>query len=311
MYLKTIFMKTFILLVFCLFITNIYAYSLDVEQQTTSNKKDTFYISRYQSKEIFFNITTDYHKQTITNLSNPSIKINLDVLDGSSNIDFILSTNNLIFTNNPSKDFSLKVIPNNYNNQTTRAILSFSLFDEYDNLLDVQKKYFYFVANNSEIQYFTPTGAKPKFLGYDFSKDYLLFRDVNDSFSIDVNFYLESYGTYKYSLVCSSKDLLVNVVAVSDKQNKINVFLDDQKQYDQNRFVVQCFANDKYDSYVLKPISVVVHMDTPSDTIDEGEKDNKSLSSFISLPAFDNFDLKTIMIIIILALLLVIIFSKK
>ncbi len=303
--------KTILVLFIFLFVTNIYAYSLNVVQETNSDKElNSFYISKYDSKDISFNLNTSYQKQS-TRLEDPYIKIDLEILDAKQNIDFVVSTKEFYFTNNLNTNVYLKIIPNNYQNQTTRVALTFSLYDEFNNLLDTQKQYFYFIANNSEEVFLTETGTKPDFLGYTISNNYLLFKDSNESFIVDVDFYLSFYDNYKYHLICDVPDELnLKITPISEKTNRLEVSLKEIDAIEHNRYTINCSAKDKYESHALRPISVIIDIDN---IIFEEERvlEKKKFTGFLHIPDFGDLNLKTILIVVIIILIFLAILSKK
>jgi len=311
-----IFSKIFMIFAFCLFVSNVYAYSLNITQQTQADQENIFYISKNASKEIFFNINTSYKKQGLNQMQEPYITVDLDSLDSSSNISFTTSNNKLFFRENPNISFSLTANPNNYQNKTTRVVLTFSLFDEFDNLLDIQKKYFYFKANNEEIDYLTKTGRKPRFLGYTLSDRVIEFTDINQVFIVDVDFLIDSYEYDHYSLVCeTSENLKTKITRGVEGKNKLHVSLDKQEQFTE-KHIINCFAKDKYESYHLKPISVFIFLDNVfEDEVSEDPNDSfLNISGFFSLGNLSDIgqlNLKTILIVIIVIMMFVVLLSKK
>jgi hypothetical protein len=312
--------KVFIIFFLFLFIFNVYSLpqTLTVTQETTPDKQpNSFYVSRYDQKEIIFNINTDYSKKS-NSFNDPYIQIKINNIDSQANIDFKISTTKLFFNNNLNTSFYLTAVPNNYKDTTTRVSLSFNLYDEFDNLLDTQEKYFYFVSNNSEVQYLTETGEKPTFLGYTFSKNNLSFIDINDFSVIDVNFNVSS-NDYKYHLICETTNFLkINVVSSSLNSYQIKVSLDKENLLkNSGKQVINCVAKDKYETHELKPIYVVYHVQ--EEVIEEVINQSSFLSGFniskftgfLHISFFEKIDLKSILVVVIVVMILGIIFVKK
>jgi hypothetical protein len=301
--------KLLMFFVFLLFLTNVYSSALTITQETNNNQiNDKYYISKHTSLEIIFNINTDYEKTSVREI-NPYLKIDVEVLDATNSLEIIASDDFIYFSKKINKDFVLKIKPNNYVNQTTRTILSFSLYDEYGNLLDVQKRYLVFVANNSETQYLTKTGQKPDFIGYTLSKDKVFLEENKESF-VDVNIYATDYEYYGYGLICeNNNNLKTTIVKKNNITNRIYFSIDETLNYDNNVFIISCKIKDKYETHVVSPIAVVV--DTNKTTEVQEQQTQKKISSFISLPDLSKLDFKNILIMVIVILMLVVIFSKN
>lgn len=311
--------KSLIFLFLFMFVFSVYSspQTLLITQETTPDKQpNSFYISRYDQREIAFNISTDYKKLS-NRLEEPYIQASIKNLDSKRNIDFIISTEKIYFNKGINTSFFLKALPNNYKDTTTRVALSFSLYDEFDNLLDTHEEYFYFIANNSETHYLTETGKKPEFLGYNYSKNYLSFINLDDSFIVDVNFYVSS--DYKYHLICTaSEELNLHVVSNTLNNYKINVFLNKEKFIEdvEEKLVINCVAKDKYETHELKSIPVVVHIS--QEVIEELEEtsflsgfDISKLTGFFNISFFEKVDLKSVLVVVIVIMILSIIFYKK
>jgi hypothetical protein len=333
MFFKKIYMF-FILLILVLFFSlnifannNFYNNLLDFRQITNSDTiNNTFYLSKNSNLILDFEMEINYDKLSYKNNNDPRIEITYESFGTKNkNLNLDLSNNLLYFQNSFLGNFSLHVSTNSDFQGNTISKVQIDLYDEYNNLLDTKRIYLNFVYNNSQIyDPITKNHSKPRFLGYNYSRDFAILQSNNDSDIINVNL-KSDYDNYNFVLNCKSDENINLNIIIKDKSYKnfdLLISVDSNKTLSKEFYYIYCYAQDNYETNKLKDIIVKykpIEENTDfnfSENLNLESSDNKynnfsKLSAFFNLNKSD-FNFKyTLLFILIILILLMFIKTKK
>ncbi len=233
---------------------------LEINQIDNSDAAgNTFYLSKNTDLSIGFNSIVNFNKQDIETYKNPRIELSYEVFGSkNNNVDLDLSDSIIYFENAFSNNFYIYISTNNYFDKNTKLKFQIDLYDEYDNLLDTDRIYLNLKYNNSPI-YFSNTKdhSKPKFVGYNYSRDFFILNSVNDKDVIDITLKSTS-DDYYFSLSCDTdENLSLNqIVDSSYNTTSLIVSVDNNKTLTKDLYVISCYAQDGFEKNKLKDITL-------------------------------------------------------
>jgi hypothetical protein len=259
--------KKYVLLLILLFfmfplMQNIFAYSsLSISLKTSPDYGDNvFYMYPNMFKQIYLNISSDYLPPN--QYSNTLVKYFVDVypdnpLNGSLSIE--LSKDYGLFTSTVDTDIALNLVSKNFKDNTVNLKIYAKLYDSYGNVLETANKYITITSKDSNNLFpLTEIDSAKKILkGYNYSRNIVYLLNNNDYDIISLTEYVDD--PYIYDINCiAPKEIIINILYKGNKSFDINFSLNKDINVIPDIYFVSCVAFNKYYTYNLKDVLVVV-----------------------------------------------------
>ncbi len=247
-----------LLLILVFIIPNTLAYNISIDLDTQPDQyENRFYISQSTTRQIIFNINSDYLPEEYYNQTKIEYFLKLYPEDGLQNISLELSKNKDNFISEVNSELALNINSNNFKNNLIKVAITATLFDEYNNIINSSSKYITLIANNSLDDFtYTINRAEPRFQGYNFERNkmYLLNSEDTDSISIKEHVAYE----YLYDIKCNSNHPAI-ITKTNYKENQefdLNISIDINKEIEKGYYEINCYAYNRDNKFDFKPIIV-------------------------------------------------------
>lgn len=257
-------LKIFLIFFVILIIPNVFSQVYLSLETTPDFKEDTFYISKNISKNIIFNIDSNY----LSNNMHPlRAEYHLTNYNKTNQIILNLSKKEEYFISSVKSNLSLNIRSLDF--QDTRVVLQVKvlLFDYHNNLLDFDYIYIVLLSNNSEYEFSGNVKNKvTEYRGYSFTRDKMIILNENDSDKIIIKNHVDD--SIAYGTECSSlREINFDLRYIGNNQYSLEVFGDENISFGSYNINCRSFYKDK--EYFLKPITVNFLDTNSSVTIDQ------------------------------------------
>lgn len=294
--------KIIIILVFITLNTS-FLYSLEqntekIQLTISDQSENQFYVFKNDLKEINFNVSFESE-----NISEKKVIYNYEVLSNNFNknqVSLDLSKSEEYFFTNLNSNLQLRVITKDFVDSSFVLKIEAKVYDNYNNLIDNTRTYLSFKANNKDIE------SRDYFNGFNYSRSVALITNKNDFDIIKITTKNKGYDIYCNSENPSLKTI-INYIQ-KDKEFDLNISVDKNHSFLENRSIVSCYAFNATEKIKLKDIIVVYE----NRAVEDLEKQTSSKTDLTALFSFTkNKSTLTLVFIFVLFLLFLSLSKKK
>jgi hypothetical protein len=279
-------MKKMLFLILLILLTpNIFS-QIELSLQTSPDyKNNTFYISKNISKNILFNIDSEYVSNDLYPLK---AKYELTIYNPTNQIILNISKEDEYFISSVKSDLSLNIRSLNFQDRKVTLQVKVLLFDYYDNLIDSDYKYIYLISNNSEYEFSDNIKNKvPEYKGYSLTRSKMIILNKKDSDKIIIKNHVNDLISYGTS--CSTlEEINFDLRYLGKNQYSLQVFGD--SNVSPGSYFINCRSFYKEEEYFLKPITVNFLDINSSLVVDEKELKEEDIDSNFFKDVFEKIN---------------------
>ncbi|MDD5316786.1 MAG: hypothetical protein PHX33_07205 [Candidatus Cloacimonetes bacterium] len=302
-----LFKKIIILLLF-ITLNSSFLYSLEqntekielIQLSKADQLENQFDLFKNDLKEINFKVSFDSK-----NTFEKKVIYSYEVLSNNFNenkVSLDLSKKEEYFFKNLNSNLQLKVLTKEFSESSFVLKIEAKVYDNYNNLIDYTRTYLSFQANNKDLK------NTDYFNGFNYSRSLALIEHKNDFDVIKITTKNKGYDLY-----CKSDNpALETNINYPQKEGEfdLNISVDKNYSFLENRSVVSCYAFTATDKIKLKDI-VVIYENREIEFLEE-EKTNKiDLTTLLSFTKNTNKNILTLVFIFVLFLFFLSLSKKK
>lgn len=248
-------LKIFLFILILLISGNVFS-SINITTDTPFDvSENTFYLSKNTSKNIDFSINADLISN---NLHKKRVVYDLKVYHGNlEQIDLHLSKEEEYFISSINSFLSLNVRTFEFVDQRVKVGIKVTLYDSFNNVLDVSFVYLDLVSNNSEYMFIdSPINKVPEYKGHSLSRDKLFILNKFDKDLITIKNHVD-FG-FAYDLRCypNKNDIILDLRYQGDNLFNLEVSLNQDLNFFNSVYFINCYAFHQNDFHNIRPLTV-------------------------------------------------------